>query len=194
MGFFSWLFGTNKKKRPKISRDSRAVKRLARRRGVSVHALDLYDDSIIEDLLLLGLILSDDGDYYYDDPHFIEDASADSLGGIAFEAESSGSFTDETETTTSGETSTDSVEDSNTFDTTPEPVEVKPLPDPPPPPVSTYEPPVYDPPADPEPSSSGSSWTENTSPSWGGSFDSGGSSSYDSGGGFDSGGDSGGCD
>ena len=77
MIFWNWLFGSKQTKqivdqtKPIVPRNSIAVRRLAERRKVSVESLDLYDDSIIKELLLLGLILNNDGSCYIDDPEFI---------------------------------------------------------------------------------------------------------------------------
>jgi hypothetical protein len=170
MGFWSNLFGKKKKQPVKErtawpSRNSKAVARLARKRGCSIYDVDLYDDGIIEELLLLGLILSDDGLFYEDDPNWVdpvEDVVVDVTTNNAVAVE----------------------------ETTPElaPVEEKPLP-PPSPEPSVYTPPAYEPPP-PAPAlePERSSWTDEPSESsWGSSSDSGGgwSGGSDSGGGFD---------
>ena len=140
MGLWSWLFGTKKQEpvrrtRPTISRSSAAVRRLAARRGVSIWDLDLmYDESIFEELLLLGLLLSDDGSCYVDDSNFVEeDISGSTVEDTTEEtlevAPPAGETADtEVETTTEVETET-------VVETAPPVVEVAPLPEPPPPPA-----------------------------------------------------------
>jgi len=168
MGFWSNLFGKKQPAKKKVawpSRKSAAVARLARKRGCSVYDLDLYDDSIIEELLLLGLILSDNGLYYEDDPNWVDETVVDDQIDNIEAVEDAGTFVVATQT----------VEEA-----LPEfaPVEEKPLPPPPPPP-----PPVYTPPAPPpEPEPERSRWSsEPSESSWSSSSDSGGWSS-DSGG------------
>lgn len=65
MGFFRNLFGGEKKK-IRVPRNCGPVRRLASKRGCSVDDLDLDDDNVIAELLLLGLFLSSDGNYYED--------------------------------------------------------------------------------------------------------------------------------
>lgn len=66
MGFFRNLFGGEKKKKTRVPRNCDPVRRLASKRGCSVNDLDLDDDNVIAELLLLGLFLSSDGNYYED--------------------------------------------------------------------------------------------------------------------------------
>lgn len=162
MGFWSKLFGQKKKVRRPPSRGSLAVQRLARRRGCSVYDLDLYDDSIIEELLLLGLILSDDG--YIDDPSWEEPVENE------FVAEDVGTL----EETVQEQPQPEQV------------VETFPLPAPPPPPPPVYEP---EPMPEPEPEVERRWDSEPSSSDWSSSSDSGGwdsgGSDFGGGGGFD---------
>lgn len=66
MGFFRNLFSGEKKKKTRVPRNCGPVRRLASKRGCSVGDLDLDDDNVIAELLLLGLFLSSDGNYYED--------------------------------------------------------------------------------------------------------------------------------
>ncbi len=65
MNIFKWF-----KRKPKVPRGSLAVRRLAERRNVKIDQLDLNSDDTLNDLLMLGLVLSNDGTFYYDDPHY----------------------------------------------------------------------------------------------------------------------------
>ena len=181
MGFWGDLFGGKKKKkqkkdRPFIPRGLKAVERLARRRGCSIYELDLYDDGIFEELLLLGLALSDDGGYYVNDPEWTDseaEVTTDEVENLV--AEGSGTF-ETTETTTELEATpaagvAEPATETETLrvDTAPAPL-----------------PPVYEaPPPAPAPEPERSNWTSEVSES---SWSSGSSDSSSSGGGFDSGG------
>ena len=152
MGFWSNLFGRNKK--PKISRTCAPVSRLAKKRGCSVYDLDLDDSSIIEELLLLGLILDDNGNYY-EDPlwnDFEEQGVGYMLSNVA-----EGSAYDI-------DTQDDSIGCGNECgcERPPSPL---PLPPPPPPPPPPYEPPEQE---------ERESWTSESSESSWSSDDSGG--------------------
>lgn len=71
MGILSIFFGREKKRRLRIERNSVAVRRVAQSRGVSPWNLNLQDDSVIEELLVLGLILMN-GEYI-DDVNYVEE-------------------------------------------------------------------------------------------------------------------------
>jgi hypothetical protein len=174
MGFWSRLFGKKKKPaRPAVDRHSKAVARLAQKRGCSIYALDLEDAGLLEELLFFGLMLSEDGDFYYDDPHWVEeplmDESVENTMEPGLEIELLGEEELLVQKELPAEEPLPVVEQ--------EPVvEVPPAYEPPPaPPAPVYEPPV------PSPEPERSSWTsEPSESSWGGSSDSGGG-----GGGFD---------
>jgi len=156
MGFLSTLFGREKKRRLRIRRSSVAVRRLARSRGVSPWDLDLQDDSVMEELLILGLILMD-GEYV-DDVNYVEEEiitpETPVIGATEPTAELTPSIVEE-------------------------PVLVEPEPV-----VQTIEAPTEVPSVSAPEAPSTPSWTSET-PSWGGSsFDSGDSGGgFDSGGG-----------
>ena len=59
MGLFNWLFGKKPEEKQFVPRNLKAVKRLALKKGVSINSLDLQDESILEQLMLLGLIFDD---------------------------------------------------------------------------------------------------------------------------------------
>ncbi|MHA2280118.1 MAG: hypothetical protein ACXAC5_04480 [Promethearchaeota archaeon] len=127
---------------------------------------------------MLGLILSDDGLYYEDDPGWVdpvEDVATETAIDNMTTVEDAGTF----------------VETQTVEQAIPElaPVEEKPLPPPPPEPEYRYDPPVPTPEPLPQPEPERSSWTsEPSESSWSSSSDSG--SSWDSGGGSDFGGGS----
>lgn len=79
MGFFSKLFKRKNKKRTKRTRPdipyrSKAMLRLSKKSGMSVSDLMCHfdEDVMLEELMLLGLMLSEDGTYYYDNPSYVD--------------------------------------------------------------------------------------------------------------------------
>lgn len=184
MSFWNTLFGTERRRRRRISRNLLAVTRLAKRKGTTAWGLDFDDDSVIEELLLLGLILLD-GEYV-DDTTFVEDTLPETVELVDTATELTETVPAELEAVAVEEVSELTAESTVTEDTAIRTVELK---------TPEVEPVAVLPEVVPETSissglSSGlsrsSNWASETSSSdssWSGSSDSG--SSFDSGGGRD---------